>query len=121
MRMKGILGGLFLVFGLAPLAFGASNLYKMRNGAVIQPNGQELIMSTNTFCTEFSRLQAIVNAMANQKDGDDYQVVADQWGVLDPSSNAVSEPHAEAMYLELLSMTGNTAAAIHQWCGRIRQ
>lgn len=111
-----------LLLSMAPLTYGQSNLYKMRNGASVTPMGQELILSTNTLCNEFMRIQGHFNAMTQQRNAsDDFTQVATQWGVLDAATNAESEPVAEALYTELNSMIGNTQAAVLQFCARVKQ
>jgi hypothetical protein len=99
-----------------------SNLYKLRNGNSVTPMGSELIVSTNTMCTEFAKLQGHFNAMTQQRDSTtNYQTVADQWGVLDPSTNAISETYGDSMYAELNSMLAAASPSVLQWCARIRQ
>lgn len=116
-----ILTGL-LVVSMVPLAFGQSNFYKMRNGNSVTIMGQSLIQSTATLCAAFAELQGHFNAMTAQRNSvSDYTLVSEQWGVLDPATNAISETHADGLYQEINSMVGNAGPSVTQFCSRVKQ
>ncbi len=111
-----------IVFSLAPTAFGASALYKMRNGDVATTMGRQLMERTNRLCDDFALLQSHFASMTEQRDDTtDFTTVAAQWGVIDVTTNAPSEASAEAMYAELNSFIGNAGPSLSQWCARVRQ
>lgn len=116
-----ILAGL-MVLSLAPLASGQSQFYKMRNGNSVTLMGQSLIQSTATMCAALAEIQGHFNAMTAQRNSpSDYTLVAEQWGVLDPATNAISETYADSLYQELNAVVGNAGPIIFQLCGRVKQ
>lgn len=120
MNVWGIVG--LLVLLMAPLSLAQTNLYKLREGTSVTRMGEELITFTTRMCDDYGKITSHFTAMTNQRDSaTDYTTMSQQWGVLDPSTNAVSEPHAEALYTELNSLITIVGSAMGQWCGRIRQ
>jgi hypothetical protein len=118
----GVIMALLLgIFALVPIASAQSNLYRMRNGSVVTPIGQEFLNSMNSLCNAYRQIQSHFEAMTQQRDAtDDYTTVMAQWGFID-NAGAPSEPIAEAGYLELTSMLGNSQAEILQGCSRFKQ
>jgi hypothetical protein len=114
------LAGIFVLL-VTPMAWGQSNLYRMRNGSVVTPVGQEFLNSMSNLCNAYRQVQGHFEAMTQQRDAtDDYTTVMAQWGFID-NAGAPSEPIAEAGYLELTSMLGNSQAEILQGCSRFKQ
>ena len=120
--MKRLMLAGLLLLSMAPLASGQSQFYKMRVGQTATLMGQSLIQSTATLCAAFAELQGHHAAMGQQRDSPtNFETVSVQWGVVDPTTNAPSEQHADDMYAELNSMIGNASPSVLQWCSRIKQ
>ena len=120
--MKRLLLAGLLLLSLAPIAYAQSNLYKMRIGQTATLMGQSLIQSTATLCAAFAEVQGHYSAMTAQRNSPtDYTLVSEQWGVVDPTTNAPSETVADNMYAELGSFVGNAGPSLLQWCSRVKQ
>jgi hypothetical protein len=114
---------LLLVLGLAVSASAATNWYRLRAEPDARPAGRALLQAAKLLCANFSIVDEHRRAMIQQRESaSDYTPVAENYGFVDVATGqTISEPVAEAAFLEIDSMFAGARPEVEQLCARLAQ